>query len=29
VTMENLILGAMALMLFLYLFVAMLRPEDF
>jgi len=27
--MENLIVGAIALSLFLYLFVAMIRPEKF
>jgi len=27
--MENLIVGAIALLLFIYLFVAMIRPEKF
>jgi len=27
--MENLIVGAVALLLFIYLFVAMVRPEKF
>jgi K+-transporting ATPase KdpF subunit len=28
-TMENVVIGVIALLLFIYLFVAMLRPEKF
>ena len=28
-TMENIIMGGIALLLFIYLFVAMIRPEKF